>query len=186
MFLLAALAEEVILVVLGDQWTEAAPIFKILAFAAVVQPVMNPVGWVYMSLGQTDRMFRWALMAVPVILISFLIGLPWGAVGVALSYTCCSLTVILFPALWFAFRYSPLTVRGWTRMVYRPFILGLLVYGAVELLPYGSIPGSPKMTIVSSLAVSIGVLSAAMLLWRGARKEALDGLRLLAALRSFA
>ncbi|RMF45882.1 MAG: hypothetical protein D6751_06435 [Deltaproteobacteria bacterium] len=55
---------------------------------------MTSTGWMYISLGNTARMFRWAMIATPVYVLSFLIGLPYGAVGVA---TCYSIAVgILF------------------------------------------------------------------------------------------
>ena len=101
---MASLSKEFIIVVLGDQWIDAAIIFKVLTLAALFQPVVNPVGWVFVSLGQTDRQMKWSLVAAPLTVLSFLIGIPWGPLGVAVSYTICSLTVLTLPGLWWSFQ----------------------------------------------------------------------------------
>jgi len=180
---LATLSREVILIVLGEQWVGAAPIFKVLAFAALLQPVVNPVGWVYISLGQTNRMMRWGLFAVPLIIVSFVLGLPWGALGVAVSYTICSLTVLTFPCLWWAFRDSPLTLGKWIAAVCRPLLASFILYGAMEFLRRNLHLDNPMWIVVLSGLAGLGVLVLVVGVWRDARAEAVDGLRLLRALR---
>ena len=180
--MLAALSEEIIRIVLGEQWMAAVPIFKVLAFASVIQPVVNPVGWVYISLGQVDRLFRWSLFAVPVTCMSFAIGLPWGPIGVAVSYTICSLT-ITFPCLSWAFRYSPITIRGWLAMVRCPLITSFVIYGVVEFT-HTYIHFNPVKMILGGGSVGLGMLILVVGLWREARYEALDGLQLLKLLQS--
>src|SRR5690606_715603 len=49
---LAVAADEVIAVVLGDQWIAAARIFQLLALASFVQLVSTTTGWIYTSTGQ--------------------------------------------------------------------------------------------------------------------------------------
>ena len=49
--MLAVLAEEVVLLVLGSQWLDAAIIFQIFAAFVIVQSVMVTTGWVLQSLG---------------------------------------------------------------------------------------------------------------------------------------
>jgi hypothetical protein len=67
------LANEVIFILVGNQWLSAGPIFSILAFAGFIQPILSTVGWVYMSLGQTDRMRNWGMVFSSAYIISFLI-----------------------------------------------------------------------------------------------------------------
>lgn len=84
--LLFHFGEAMILLLLGDQWTVAAEIFKWLALAMVFQPLANVTGVVFISLGLTGRMFRWGCFSSLVIVMSFLIGIKYGAVGVAIAY----------------------------------------------------------------------------------------------------
>ena len=134
MMFLAAQSREIVLIVLGSQWSGAVPIFKILAIAALLQPVISPVGWVYVSLGQTDRMLRYAFFFVPVLVTSFFVGLPWGAYGVAVSYTICFIVLTILPSLWWAFRKSPITIRGWLRSIRCPISISLIIYFVIDIL----------------------------------------------------
>ena len=71
----------------GPGWEPTGHIFALLSISMFAATPMNTVGWVYMSLGQTRRMFKWGLIAIPFYMLSFLIGLPYGASGVALCYS---------------------------------------------------------------------------------------------------
>jgi PST family polysaccharide transporter len=84
--LLAGAAPSVVLVLLGEQWSEVSGVFRALCITAALQPVYSTIGWIFVSKGRTDRFLRWALIASPLFVLSFVVGLPWGVVGVALSY----------------------------------------------------------------------------------------------------
>ncbi len=79
------MSENIIRVVLGEQWIKASPIFSVLGISALIQVVLNTNGWLHVSIGRTDRMFRWGIFASFFIVVSFFIGLPYGAIGVATS-----------------------------------------------------------------------------------------------------
>ena len=93
-------ADWLIRLLLGDQWTEARIIFIWLAIAGIFQPIAGSVGWIFITQGQTDRMFKWGIIGASTSLIAFLVGLPWGAVGVAASYATIW-TLITMPLLFF-------------------------------------------------------------------------------------
>lgn len=93
--------EETITLVLGSQWIEAVPIARVLSVAALVQPICNTAEWLYTATGRTDRMFKWGLVFSPCIVLSFIIGLPHGAQGVAISYAVAMLLQAI-PCLYFA------------------------------------------------------------------------------------
>ncbi|MFQ5490160.1 MAG: lipopolysaccharide biosynthesis protein, partial [Phycisphaerae bacterium] len=82
---LAVDADNVILLVLGDKWGGAAPIFRLLAPAAFLGTFNVATGWVYVSTGQVDRQLRWVVFSSPVIILAFIVGLPFGPTGVAAS-----------------------------------------------------------------------------------------------------
>ncbi len=175
--MLAAMSHEVIMIVLGKQWTDSANIFKVLAFSAFFQPIWCTIGWIYVSLGQTNRMMRWGLVMVPLIVISFLIGLPWGGLGVATSYTLCFLFLIMVPSFWYAFRYSPVGMTGLLRTVCCPLVLGLVMFCATELMrryiPFDNL----ILMFVTGCALGICVFFLGLVFWPRARDEAFDVLR---------
>ena len=181
--MLAALSDEIIKIVLGNQWTDAAIIFKVLAFAAFFQPIWSALGWIFVSLGQTKRMMRWGLAMVPLIVLSFVIGLPWGALGVATSYTVCYLSLILVPSFWYAFRYSPVNLTGLFRSIRCPLVLGLCVYGALEFMRHYLAVDSLVLMVVYCCALGINVFLLGLVVWPTARGEAFKVLQAVKLLR---
>ena len=76
-FLFAA-SREVVLVVLGPQWVEVVPIFQYLMPAAFVGTFNVATGWVFQSLGQTDRQFKSGLVGTGLRIAAFLYFARWG------------------------------------------------------------------------------------------------------------
>jgi PST family polysaccharide transporter len=85
--------------VLGEHWVEAAPIFWWLGVAAINQVMTATAGWVFMSQGRGREFFMLGIWGAVVNVTSFLVGLPWGAVGVAASYTITNY-VVMVPLVW--------------------------------------------------------------------------------------
>lgn len=117
-------ADKVILIVLGSQWTDAIPLFRILAPAAFVGTFNVATGWVYMSLGQANRQLRWVFIASAVTAIGFLIGIQWGTIGIAASV---SLTMFLlrYPGIVYCFKSTPLKVSDLMGVLWRPTLASL-------------------------------------------------------------
>lgn len=133
--LLAALSEEIILIMLGPQWSGASKIFRILAFAGIIQPIVNLVGWVYITLGQTDRMMKLGFFTSPMFILSFIIGLKWGAIGVAASYAIFNY-ILFIPIFWIAFRKSPLNVTSVFKNIWKPMVIGVTMFIVVSAVKY--------------------------------------------------
>jgi O-antigen/teichoic acid export membrane protein len=180
---LAALSHEIIVIMLGKQWADSAIIFKVLAFAAFFQPIWSALGWIYVSLGQTKRLMHWGLVTVPLTVLSFVIGLPWGALGVATSYTVCFVCLILVPSFWYAFRFSPVNLSGLFRAVRCPVVLGLCVYVGMELLHICIAGDSSFLTIFYCCAMGFCVFFMGIFVWPKARNEAMDVLSIRKLLR---
>lgn len=92
---------EIVLLFLGPQWEGAVPIFSVLAISAFFQPIGNITGVLYTSLGRTKRMFKWGLMGCSWLLLSFLVGLPFGAIGVAWAYSI-AMILMMYPLMRYA------------------------------------------------------------------------------------
>jgi len=153
---LTVMADEMVFLVLGPQWDGVSSIFIILAIAAFGQPIANANGWIYTSLGQTNRMFRWGLISVPVIVLGFIIGLPWGAIGVAASYAV-SANLIRIPGFWWAFRFSPINMRDLIHSIWRPavssFAMALTMFGVRLTLIRNT--GSSSIILISCLVIGL-------------------------------
>jgi O-antigen/teichoic acid export membrane protein len=123
---LAVYSEEIVFVVLGPQWSQAAKIFRILAISAVLQPIGNTTGWLYTSLNRTSTMARWGIISAPCFVASFAIGLPWGAVGVATSYSVVSWP-LTYACLVMAIKGTPVSMKDIGDALYRPATIGIVL-----------------------------------------------------------
>jgi PST family polysaccharide transporter len=93
----ALAAPELVDVVFGPEWAGAVTPLRILALLSIYQVPYAQSGYAYTVSRRTGLMTRWALIATPVLVGSFVIGLRWGIVGVAGCYALASLA--LAPAL---------------------------------------------------------------------------------------
>jgi O-antigen/teichoic acid export membrane protein len=92
-------AYDVISVVLGPKWMGAVVIFRLLAPTILIFAIINPMGWLLLSLGLVRRSLNIALVFAPTLVAGYLIGLPYGPKGVAFAYsTVMALWVIPFIA----------------------------------------------------------------------------------------
>ncbi len=83
----AVFADDIILVTLGPNWTAAAPVFRLLAPTILVFSIINPLGWLLQSIGMQERSLKIALVLSPLVICSYLVGLPYGPSGVALAFS---------------------------------------------------------------------------------------------------
>ena len=84
---LLVLSQSFVLALFGDKWAAMIPILQVFSLLAVIQSIGTTFSWIYQSQGRTDIMFRWGLVAGSISIISFVVGLQWGALGVAVAYT---------------------------------------------------------------------------------------------------
>jgi len=78
-------------------------------------------GWVFFSLGSTDRLFRWGWFSSIVTVLAYFIGLPWGTIGVALSLSASQLALRL-PATLYCIRGTHLRFEDTWIPLWRPTV----------------------------------------------------------------
>ncbi len=139
-------SDELVLFFLGPKWGEVSMLFKILAAAALIQPLSGTVSMVLLSTGKSRLFLYIGLFSSICICISFVVGLPWGAEGVAMAYAIVNY-VILLPVLYFSFKSTQIRLRDFFKAIARPvvvafsmgfiylsFIADLLVFGNIAYL----------------------------------------------------
>jgi PST family polysaccharide transporter len=95
---LAGAADQVIWVLLGPDWGPSVPVLRLLSLVALAQVIGATVGPVFVATGRTDRLFAWGLLSSLIAVASFILGLPYGIVGVAAAYAIASL-ILIAPSL---------------------------------------------------------------------------------------
>jgi O-antigen/teichoic acid export membrane protein len=132
-------AKPVIVLVLGAKWGGAAPVFQILAIAALGQLLLESTIWLFISRGQSARLLKLLLIISPIILCSFAIGLPFGIKWVALSGSLVLVTILPW-MLKFTFRGTHLTLKRLGRALLYPVSLCVLSVLLANLALYLIVP----------------------------------------------
>ena len=84
---LAATSNDVVTLLFGARWQPVAPIFFYLGVCGLLQPLNNSTGWIFISQGRTDVMFKVGVFSSIITVAAFVVGLHYGgAVGLAAAY----------------------------------------------------------------------------------------------------
>ena len=118
-------ADDIILVLLGPKWTDAATIFRLLSPTMMVFGIINPMSWLLLSIGLYGRSFRIALVIAPLLIISYVVGLPFGASGVAFAYSA-AMTLWLVPHILWCLHGTAISPRDIFLASSRPFLSAIV------------------------------------------------------------
>jgi len=136
---LTLISHDVILLLLGPKWIKAGEIFFAFGISVGVSILYITHGWLHLSLGTPDRWFRWSIIEFVVTALCFIIGLQFGALGVAAAFSV-SFYILIGPALWYAGKPIHLKFSSIVSTIWKYFmsalIAGLLCW--FILYSYGS------------------------------------------------
>jgi O-antigen/teichoic acid export membrane protein len=121
----AVFAEDLIFVLLGPKWKEAAGIFRLLAPTILIFAIANPLGWLLNSIGMVGRALKISLVMAPLMIGGYIIGLPYGPRGVAFAYSAIMILCVIPLILW-AVRGTVISVYDVLLAVGRPLISGVV------------------------------------------------------------
>lgn len=148
--LLTVTADELVAILLGEQWARSANIFRLLAPAAFVGTFNGAAGWVWVALGQTNRQLMWGAYSLPVTIVAFVLGVVWGPEGVAIAFSVLQVTLRYFGL---AYCYRPndfLRMRDLGAALWRPAVASIAA-GAIAAVARGVLP--PAWSAVATLGV---------------------------------
>lgn len=158
--------------VLGRVWAPSAPLFQVLAVAGAAQLVGASSGWLYMSTGRTRAMLTWALWTRPVVVLSFVVGLAWGPVGVASAYAVVTV-VLLVPGMLNASRDTPVRLSDGLGAVWRPAVVaGAAAVGCLGGRWLGEGAGQPA-ELAAGLVGAACLTGLLVLAWPSVRSQVL-------------
>jgi PST family polysaccharide transporter len=121
----ALFAHDVILVLLGPKWLGAATVLRLLAPTVLVFGMINPLWPLLLSMGLQERSLRIALAIAPLVLTSYVVGLPYGPSGVALAYST-AMSLWLIPHVAWCLHGTAVSPWDLFRAAGRPLISGIV------------------------------------------------------------
>ncbi|MGO4172574.1 lipopolysaccharide biosynthesis protein [Bosea sp. TAF32] len=171
-------ASPIVDIVLGPQWQPVKLIFSCLVLGMLASVPMGATGWIYISTGRTDRMFYWSLIGVPIYVSSFLMGLPYGPVGVALCYSI-SRYVAFFPSMLMATYQTNISIFDILAVIAVPTLTAAAIGFALSLIT-ASLSTAPALAAIAAAGLLYaGVCALAVLhlpVYRRLRSRGLDTL----------
>ena len=166
------LAEPVIRVVLGAQWDEAVPIFRVLTVGGLFEGAALATMWVFLSRGKTKEQLVFALTTRPLMIVAVVVGSHWGVVGVAAGYALS--TALCWPVglIWIA-----RVTDAPSRDLFWNGARALAVHtcaGAVVWFTLGRANLPAPLVLVLGVLVMAAVFALACCVWPRLRRDAQD------------
>lgn len=160
----AVFAEDLILVVLGPRWGEAAIIFRYLSPTILSLALINPLGWLMYALGMVRRSMKIALVQSPLLIFGYAVGLRYGPRGVALAYSAVMLSWVI-PHICWAVTGTGVTFQDVAAVIWKP-LGSSLVAGAITLtLRFALPPDLPVLVRLVGLGAAYFLAYAFILLF---------------------
>ena len=180
----ALFSEEIVRVVLGPNWLEVAPIFRLLAPAALVFALANPLSLLVTSIGHIGRALAIAAATTPPVIAGIALGLSNGPKGVALGYSI-SMALIIIPIIGWSKRGTKISWGDFWETCKKPLSSALLagVAGwAVKIALSGVLP--PILLLMIGVGVVFVVYAFVLLIVMGEKDVYFQLLRELFAKRT--
>lgn len=155
MVLMIATSDWVVLLLLGPKWSGVSRLFALLAIAGFIQPVTSTTGWLYVTQGRTRQMFQWGLIGSTIIIASIVIGLPWGAVGVAASYSITFVLVVTPLLVWFVTREGPVRALDFYRAIGPPACASISALAALMAFRQWSPFSQPLVRLALAFGITM-------------------------------
>jgi O-antigen/teichoic acid export membrane protein len=135
-FACGVLADDLIGVILGPKWKDAAPIFRLLTPTILVFAIANPLSWLVGAIGMVGRGVKMSLVIAPLMIASYFVGLPYGPKGVAFAYSTVMILWII-PVIAWSVHATAISLRDILTVVSRPLassaIAGAFAFGVCSL-----------------------------------------------------
>jgi len=159
-------ADDVIIVALGSKWSDAVPVFRLLAPAMLGLAIVNPMHWLLVALGLVGRSLTMALVIAPLMIAAFVVGVTYGPIGVATAYSTVMLLWAI-PAIAWAVAGTPVSLRDMLVAISRPLAASILAgacAAGARLLYLQDFSPMPRLVLESAIffSISAGTLVFAM------------------------
>jgi PST family polysaccharide transporter len=123
------MADWLILIVLGEGWEEAIPIFKILSLFLIVTPITTFTAVALISTGKAKALMRWRVITLVILALALTIGSYWGAMGAILAHGLSAFFLRMPLFLFYSSNYLPVNFLSYIKA-----LLPILLIAALSVL----------------------------------------------------
>jgi PST family polysaccharide transporter len=164
---LGVTASPFVRVFLGARWMPVAGLLAVFAPLGAMQSIYAAVGLIYTTQARTDLQFRWMMFASVWYVMSFVVGLHWGIMGVASCYALVW-TVLMVPSFLIPFNLVKLSGMTFLRALWPTIWMGLVMAACAGAWRYGLQRmgiANPFVDLLSTVLVG-AVVYVTLVLWR--------------------
>jgi O-antigen/teichoic acid export membrane protein len=170
----AVFADDIILVVLGPNWRDAAIIFRLLTPTILIFGIINPIAWLLYSIGLQVRSLKIALVIAPLVISAYILGLPHGPSGVAFAFSA-AMTLWVLPHIAWCLHGTMISPWDLFLAAGRPFLAGIVAAGlAFAAQFFFSQLEMPLLRLVLGGGIMLGAYSWMLLFVMGQKKFYFD------------
>lgn len=167
LFSLSICADDVIFLIAGPQWAEAAEILRLLAPIGALYVAYATIDWLMRSQGHTNRTLYWATISTTTYLVCFTLGLPWGAIGVAAGLAAANV-VLFIPGFVYAAKGTSIRLTDVLVAMIPGFLLMIATVAAVYAVRVFMAPDwHPFLRLLATGAAIAGVMACGLALIYG-------------------
>lgn len=144
------IADQLILFLLGNQWSSAVEIFQILLISNLCAGISLMTEWIYHSEGRTQQQSPWIFFTTIVLVCIVIITIPSGVKTVAIGLAIAN-GILVLPSLLYCLRFSPIKVSDF----FKPFFLAGLSTLCIIVTMIFFVPFVNSMTTILPLKLFI-------------------------------
>jgi PST family polysaccharide transporter len=182
MAVIMAAPEPVCVLLLGREWASAAPLLGWLSLAGALQLITSSLGSFLISQRRTHDLTVLNACSFAVAAVAYLLGLQFGALGVATAYAVSEL--IRSPiALWWATRKGPVRLKDVGETVL-PFLMSAVCVFAVVSSMDRRLSGEPALLIGLAIPISYAITILTMAVTAAGRQCLHEAVKVAVELRS--
>ena len=156
------LADPLVRVLLGSDWLEAIPVFRLIAVACLIHSIGTNVGDVYKAIGRPGILSKLGVVNIAVLAICLVIGVRYGLIGVAVGQIIAAVQVMLL-RLYFATRVLDVSMRDIWQQIRPSFNAGVAL--CLVALPVYSVTDEFNPVIRLFSVSAAAVLAYTVALW---------------------
>ncbi len=148
----ALFAEDIVAVLLGPNWGQVVPIFRLLTPTILAFALINPMASLMLASGHAVRSLKIAIFIAPIVITGYLLGLPHGPEGIAFGFSAAMLVVIV-PVIYWATKGTNISLRCVARVAMPP-CLSTAAGAAVSLIVGQALTGAwPLLRVAAEFSV---------------------------------